>query len=133
MKNLILLILITSIFIISSNGKEKSLIVDNKIFNKTDDYLEQTLTKEQLENIWTPVKLNNGKDGHFGLGWEAYRLEDNYRMVGHGGAGISSLRHYWNDQTNKNVTVVLLTNGAYNWFIRPNQINAQIADILLAN
>lgn len=92
---------------------------------------EEILTKEQLDEIWTPVKLNNGKDGYFGLGWEAYRLKDNYRMTGHGGAGISSFRHYWNEQTNKNVTVILLTNGAYNWSIRPNQINLQIADILL--
>ena len=94
---------------------------------------EQILTKEQLEIIWTPVKLNNCKDGYFGLGWEAYKLEDNYRMVGHGGAGISSFRHYWNEQTNKNVTVVLLTNGAYNWTVRSNQINEQIAEFILAD
>ena len=92
---------------------------------------EQILTKEQLEAVWTPVKLNNGKDGYFGLGWESYRLQDNYRMVGHGGAGISSFRHYWNEHTDKNVTVILLTNGANNWVVRPNQINAQIADIIL--
>ena len=94
---------------------------------------EKILTNEQLKEIWTPVKLNNGKNGYFGLGWEAYKLEDNYRMAGHGGAGISSFRHYWNEQTNKNVTVILLTNGAYNWSISPNQINAQIADIVLNN
>lgn len=92
----------------------------------------QILTRKQLDNIWTPVKLNNGKDAYFGLGWEAYKLTDNYRMTGHGGAGISSFRHYWNEETNKNLTVILLTNGAYNWLIRPNQINAEIADIILA-
>ena len=94
---------------------------------------EQILTKEQLDNIWTPVKLNNGNDGFFGLGWEAYRLQDNYRMVGHGEAGISSLRYYWNEQTNKNVTVILLTNGAYNWVVMPDQINSHIANIMLAD
>ena len=92
---------------------------------------ERILTKEQLENIWTPVKLNNNKDSYFGLGWEAYKLPNNHRMVGHGGAGISSFRHYWNEQTDKNVTVVLLTNGAYNWAVRPNQINMQIASMIL--
>ncbi|WCO01797.1 serine hydrolase domain-containing protein [Psychroserpens ponticola] len=92
---------------------------------------KQILTKNQFEKIWAPVKLNNGKDGYFGLGWEAYRLQDNYRMVGHGGAGISSLQHYWNEKTNENVTIVLLTNGAFNWVIRPNQINSQIANIIL--
>ncbi|MCG6190023.1 serine hydrolase domain-containing protein [Maribellus maritimus] len=94
---------------------------------------EQILTTEQLENIWTPVKLNNGEDGGFGLGWEAYKLPDNYRIVGHGGAGISSFRHYWNEQNSQNVTVILLTNGALNWSILPNQINLQIASMILAD
>ena len=92
---------------------------------------EEILTKAQLEKIWTPVTLNNEKDGYFGLGWEAYRLQDGYRMVGHGGAGISSFRHYWNEQTDQNLTVILLTNGALNWTVRPNQINSQIATMLL--
>ncbi len=93
----------------------------------------RVLTREQLENIWTPVKLNNGEDGGFGLGWEAYKLPDNYRIVGHGGAGISSFRHYWNEQNGQNVTVIFLTNGALNWSIRPNQINLQIASMMLAD
>ena len=92
---------------------------------------EEILTKEYLNTIWTPVKLNNGQEGSFGLGWEAYRLQGNYRMVGHGGAGISSFRHYWNDKTNKNVTVILLTNGALNWTIRPDQLNSEIASMVL--
>jgi hypothetical protein len=54
-------------------------------------------------------------------------------MVGHGGAGISSFRHYWNETENQNVTVVLLTNGAYNWKIRPNQINSVIASLIIEN
>ena len=90
----------------------------------------EILAKEQLENIWTPVKLNNNKDGYFGLGWEAYRLEDNYRITGYGGAGISSFRHYWNEETNKNFTVIILTNGAYNWTVRPNEINLQVASLI---
>lgn len=92
---------------------------------------EQILTRDQLENIWTPVQLNNGKDGYFGLGWESYRLQDGFRMVGHGGAGISSFRYYWNEQNDKNVTVILLTNGSLNWTISPNQINLQIASMIL--
>lgn len=91
----------------------------------------EVLSLEHLEAIWTPVKLTNGEDGFFGLGWEAYQLSDEYRMVGHGGAGISSFRHYWNSKTKKSVTVVLLTNGAFKWGIRPNQMNAHIASMLL--
>ena len=92
---------------------------------------EQIVKREQLDKIWTPVKLSSGKEGTFGLGWESYRLQEGFRMVGHGGAGISSFRHYWNEQTDQNVTVILLTNGASNWAIRPNQINAQIAAMVL--
>ncbi|GEM_PF-3417226 len=94
---------------------------------------EKILTKKQLDEIWTPVVLNNRKDGYFGLGWESYRLQDGYRMVGHGGAGISSFRYYWNEQTNQNITVILLTNGALNWTTSPNQINLQIASMILEN
>ena len=94
---------------------------------------EQILTKKQLEKVWTPIKLNNGKNGSFGLGWESYVLQDGYRMVGHGGAEISSFRHYWNELNNQNITVILLTNGAYDWKIRPNQINTNIASIIIEN
>ncbi|BDW93397.1 serine hydrolase [Flagellimonas marinaquae] len=94
---------------------------------------EQILPQEQLEKIWTPVQLKNGDFGGFGLGWEAYILQSGYKMVGHGGAGISSFRHYWNEQTNQNITVVLLTNGAYDWIVRPNQINSVIASIIIEN
>lgn len=93
----------------------------------------QILSKAQLKKIWSPVKLNNNAYGQFGLGWEAYRLQDNYRMTGHGGAGISSFRHYWNEDTNQNITVIILTNGAYNWKVRPNQMNLHIASMILDN
>lgn len=91
----------------------------------------EVLSKEKLQEIWTPVKLNNEEDGYFGLGWESFRLKNGHRMVGHGGAGISQFGHYWNESTNQNVTVILLTNGALNWSIRPNRINLQIARMIL--
>ncbi len=112
-------------------GLNISIIDLIKWFQKLQD--GQILPQEQLEKIWTPTKLKNGTDGGFGLGWESYILQGGYRMVGHGGAGISSFRHYWNEETNQNITVVLLTNGAYNWKIRPNQINSVIASIIIEN
>jgi CubicO group peptidase (beta-lactamase class C family) len=92
------------------------------------DFMSQDL----LDEIWTAVPLSNGGYSDFGLGWEASYLPADFRMVGHGGAGISSFRHYWNTKTNQNVTVVILTNGALNWPLRPNQINAQIANMVLS-
>ena len=94
---------------------------------------EQIIPQEQLDKIWTPVELNNGEDGYFGQGWVARRLADTYRMVGHGGAGISSFAHYWNEKTEGTITVIVLTNGAENWTVRPERINAEIANVLLSN
>ena len=91
------------------------------------------LDKELLEEIWKPVQLANGKQGTFGLGWESYTLQGGYSMVGHGGAGISSFRHYWNAHTNQTITVILLTNGAYDWKIRPNAMNLAIASIIIGD
>lgn len=93
----------------------------------------QILSKDKLKEIWTPVKLADGTDAYFGLGWESYTLEGGYRMVGHGGAGISSFRHYWNENMNQNITVILLTNGAFDWKVRPNQINSIIASKIIEN
>jgi CubicO group peptidase (beta-lactamase class C family) len=94
---------------------------------------DEVLTMKHLQDIWTPVKLNNGKDGYFGQGWVARKLEDGSRMVGHGGAGISAFGHYWNEQTKTNITVIVLTNGAKNWTVRSEQMSSEIADILLSN
>ncbi|TPN83469.1 serine hydrolase domain-containing protein [Aquimarina algicola] len=88
---------------------------------------ESMLSQSELIDIWTPVKLNNGKNGAFGLGWDTYSLKKGWFATGHGGAGISSLRHYWNAKSSKTVTVILLTNGASNWIEMPDDINLKIA------
>jgi CubicO group peptidase (beta-lactamase class C family) len=95
-------------------------------------YNNSILDEKQLDTVWTPVRLQNGQYGTFGLGWEAAVLQGGFRMVGHGGAGISSLRHYWNTKTKQNFTVIVLTNGAMHWKLSPHQINTQIANMLLA-
>lgn len=89
---------------------------------------EQIMNKEELSVIWRPVTLNNGKPGFFGLGWETYELKNDIWMTGHGGAGISSVRHYWKIGLNDTVTVILLTNGARNWSKTPDDINMTIAN-----
>ncbi|MFT5168491.1 MAG: CubicO group peptidase (beta-lactamase class C family) [Saprospiraceae bacterium] len=88
---------------------------------------EKIVSKEYLTSIWTPVKLNNGNDGYFGLGWETNQLENKLWATGHGGAGISSIRHYWKEDAPGTVTVILLTNGARNWVQMPDDVNMGIA------
>jgi len=92
---------------------------------------EKILSKEQLAAIWTPAKLNNNKDGFFGLGWETYELENKIWLTGHGGAGISSIRHYWKEDSTNTVTVILLTNGARSWVNSPDDINMGIANYFM--
>jgi CubicO group peptidase (beta-lactamase class C family) len=92
---------------------------------------EKILSKEQLAAIWTPAKLNNNKDGFFGLGWETYELENGIWMTGHGGAGISAIRHYWKENSQDNVTIILLTNGARNWVNSPDDVNMGIANYFM--
>lgn len=92
---------------------------------------EKIVSKETLSNIWTPVILNNGKPGYFGLGWETYKLDNGIWMTGHGGAGISSIRHYWKENTQETVTVILLTNGARNWINSPDDVNMGVADYFM--
>ncbi|MEO1652042.1 MAG: serine hydrolase domain-containing protein, partial [Bacteroidota bacterium] len=89
------------------------------------------ISKEHLKTVWTPVSLENGSPGYFGLGWEAYALGGGIWMCGHGGAGISSIRHYWKENSSETLSVIFLSNGAKNWQKRPNQINQKIADFFM--
>lgn len=92
---------------------------------------EKIVSKEALSNIWNPVILNNGKPGFFGLGWETYELENGIWMTGHGGAGISAIRHYWKENSQETVTIILLTNGARNWVNSPDDVNMGIANYFM--
>ena len=92
---------------------------------------EKIVSKEALSTIWNPVILNNGKPGYFGLGWETYQLENGIWMTGHGGAGISAIRHYWKENSEETVTVILLTNGARNWVNSPDDVNMGIANYFM--
>lgn len=89
------------------------------------------VSKEELSNIWKPLILNNGKPGLFGLGWETYELENGIWMTGHGGAGISAIRHYYKENSKETVTIILLTNGARNWVNSPDHVNMGIANYFI--
>ncbi len=92
---------------------------------------EKIISKQDLFNIWKPVILNNGKPGYFGLGWETYELENGFWMTGHGGAGISVIRHYWKEDSQETFTIILLTNGARNWVNSPDDVNLGIASFFM--
>jgi CubicO group peptidase (beta-lactamase class C family) len=77
-------------------------------------YTEKLLKKSSLEQMWTPVKLNNGTTHPYGFGW-ALREVRGHRVIEHGGAwqGFKShIARFVNDR----VTVVVFANS-----IRANQ------------
>lgn len=92
---------------------------------------EKIVSKEYLETIWAPVRLNNNEFGAYGLGWETYDLGNNIWFTGHGGAGISSVRHYYKEDSSETVSVILLTNGAKKWIHSPDYLNIEIANYFI--
>ena len=71
-------------------------------------YTEKLLKRSSLEQMWTPVKLNNGKTHPYGFGWALGEVKG-HRWVQHGGAwqGFKSqIMRYVDDK----FTVVLFAN-----------------------
>lgn len=62
-----------------------------------------------LEQMWTPVKLNNGKTHPYGFGWELDPLR-NHKQINHGGS-LPGFRAQLARFVDDKVTVIVLTNG----------------------
>lgn len=73
-------------------------------------YSEKLLKRSSLEQMWTPVKLNDGKTSPYGFGWALGELRG-HRVIEHGGAwqGFKSqISRYVDDK----LTVVVFANQA---------------------
>jgi CubicO group peptidase (beta-lactamase class C family) len=71
-------------------------------------YTEKLVKKSSLEQMWTPVRLNNGSTYHYGFGWDLNRVNGR-RLIEHGGAwqGFTTfIARYVDDR----LTVIVLTN-----------------------
>lgn len=68
-------------------------------------YTEKILKKSTLDQMWTPVKLNNGFRANYGFGWGLGEFRG-HRLIAHGGAtGVYLLR-----LPDDRLTVIVLTN-----------------------
>jgi D-alanyl-D-alanine carboxypeptidase len=70
---------------------------------------ERLLKRASLDQIWTPMRLNNGTDYPYGLGWDV-NVSGAHRIISHGGqtAGFSaSIARYVDDR----MTVIVLCNS----------------------
>lgn len=68
-------------------------------------YTEKLLKKVSLDQIWTPVKLNNGFTHNYGFGWSLSDIRG-HRVIGHGGITGTYIFRLPDDK----LTVIVLTN-----------------------
>jgi CubicO group peptidase (beta-lactamase class C family) len=78
-------------------------------------YTEKLLKKTSLEQMWTPVKLNDGKTHPYGFGWALAEVRGR-RLIEHGGAWQGFKAHISRYVDDK-MTVILFANQ-----IRANQV-----------
>ena len=71
-------------------------------------YTEKLLKKGSLNQMWTPVRLNDGKTAGYGFGWDITSV-NGHRLIEHGGAWqgfTTQISRYVDDK----FTVIVLTN-----------------------
>ena len=77
-------------------------------------YTEKLLKKSSLDQMWTPVKLNDGKTHPYGFGWSLADVRG-HRLIEHGGAWQGFKAHVSRYVDDK-MTIILFANQ-----IRANQ------------
>ena len=72
-------------------------------------YTDRILKQSVRDQMWTPVKLNNGKTNPYGFGWELESV-GGHKRVHHGGS-LPGFRAMISRFIDDKLTVVVLTNG----------------------
>jgi CubicO group peptidase (beta-lactamase class C family) len=67
------------------------------------------LAPSTLQQMWTPVKLNNGTTSLYGFGWELSPIRD-HKQVNHGGS-LPGFRAQYTRFVDDKISVAVLTNG----------------------
>lgn len=73
-------------------------------------YTEKLLKKQSLEEMWTPVKLNNGKPNGYGFGWTLGEVRV-HRIIEHGGSW-QGFKAYIARYVDEKLTIVVFANLA---------------------
>ena len=92
-------------------------------------YTEKILKRSSLDDMWTPVKLNNGKSNsdHYGFGW-FIEEKKGHCVIGHSGAWQGFKTHISRYVDDK-LTVVVLANLSE---ADPGKIAEHVAEMYLA-
>ena len=95
-------------FALRPSGALLSTVLD---LAKWDEALQtgKLLKQPTLDQMWTPVKLNNGTTHPYGFGWELEPI-GSHKKVNHGGS-LPGFRAQLARFIDDKVTVVVLTNG----------------------
>jgi CubicO group peptidase (beta-lactamase class C family) len=96
-----------------NNTADGSLYFTVEDLAKWDEALEtrKLISSTSYDQIWTPVKLNNGTTARYGFGWQIAKTDSGHGVVEHGGAwqGFASyIVRYPEDR----LTVAVLCNRA---------------------
>lgn len=81
------------------------------------------LKRESVLAMWSPVKLNNGEEYGYGLGWTVSKYKGR-KVVGHEGGGAAWVAHFPDERLS--IVVLCNLNGA-----RADEIQYGIADLYL--
>jgi hypothetical protein len=73
-------------------------------------YTEKLLKKSSLDQMWTPVKLNNGTTRAYGFGWALGDIRG-HKIIEHGGAWQGFTSHIAR-YVDEKLTIIVLTNRA---------------------
>lgn len=73
-------------------------------------YTQRLLKRSSLDQMWTPVKLNNGNTRPYGFGW-AFGDVGGHKVIEHGGAWQGFTSHIARYADEK-LTIIVLTNRA---------------------
>lgn len=91
-------------------------------------YGDQILKSTTREQMWSPVKLNNGNTHPYGFGWELGKI-GKHRYVRHGGS-LPGFRAEFTRFVDDGLSIVVLTNGDD---ANSNLLAVNIADFYLPN
>jgi D-alanyl-D-alanine carboxypeptidase len=72
-------------------------------------YTEKLLKRATLEQMWTPTKLNDGKEHPYGFGW-GVATQRKHKRISHGG-GINGFSTEISRFVDDKLTVIVLTNA----------------------
>jgi D-alanyl-D-alanine carboxypeptidase len=89
-------------------------------------YTEKLVKKESLAAMWTPVKLNNGKNEKYGFGW-ALDETRGHRRIEHGGTW-QGFKSYITRYVDDKLTVIVLANLRQ---ANPSRIAQKVAGIYI--